>query len=149
MELWRLRHTAARATIDAINSSESTISGDLTHAPVKLAAEVCGSGPAFRLYLTIQNLSTYKMASNLALLLHADRRHYTIQQSVAKLPSVLPGIPLRVDFEVMAVLDAMDKLPPATLTPDNSQIRVMLMKAGQAKPLIAAVVAMPQSEAAF
>ncbi|TDG52601.1 hypothetical protein AWZ03_000834 [Drosophila navojoa] len=149
MELWRLRHTAARATIDAINSSESTISGDLTHAPVKVAAEVCGSGPAFRLYLTVQNLSTYKMASNLAILLHADRRHYTIQQSVARLPSVLPGIPLRVDFEVMAVLDAMDKLPPATLTPDNSQIRVMLMKAGQSKPLIAAVVAMPQSEAAF
>lgn len=149
VELWRLRHTAARATIDAINSSESTISGDLTHAPVKLSAEVCGSGPAFRLYLTVQNLSTFKMASNLSVLLHADRRHYTIQQSVARLPSVLPGIPLRVDFEVVAVLDAMDKLPPASLTPDNSQIRVMLLKTGQAKPLIAAVVAMPQSEAAF
>ncbi|XP_064544798.1 Bardet-Biedl syndrome 1 protein homolog [Drosophila montana] len=149
VELWRLRHTAARATIDAINSSESTISGDLTHAPVKLSAEVCGSGPAFRLYLTVQNLSTFKMASNLSVLLHADRRHYTIQQSVARLPSVLPGIPLRVDFEVVAVLDAMDKLPPASLTPDNSQLRVMLLKTGQAKPLIAAVVAMPQSEAAF
>jgi len=43
----------------------------------------------------------------------------------------------------------MDKLPPASLTPDNSLIRVMLMKAGQAKPLIAAAVSMPQSEAAF
>ncbi|EDV97757.1 Bardet-Biedl syndrome 1 protein homolog [Drosophila grimshawi] len=149
VELWRLRHTAARATLDAINSSESTISGDLTHAPVKLSAEVCGSGPAFRLYLTVQNLSTFKMASNLVVLLHADRRHYTIQQSVARLPSVLPGIPLRVDFEVVAVLDAVDKLPPASLTPDNSQIRVMLLKTGQTKPLIAAVVAMPQSEAAF
>ncbi|KAH8398752.1 hypothetical protein KR222_002710 [Zaprionus bogoriensis] len=149
VELWRLRHTAARATIDAINSSESTISGDLTHAPVKLSAEVCGSGPAFRLYLTVQNLSTFKMASNLVVLLHADRRHYNVQQAVARLPSVLPGIPLRVDLEVVAVLDAVDKLPPASLTPDNSQIRVMLLKAGQAKPLIAAAVAMPQSEAAL
>ncbi|KAH8345705.1 hypothetical protein KR067_001832 [Drosophila pandora] len=149
VELWRVRHTAARATIDAINSSESTISGDLTHAPVKLSAEVCGSGPAFRLYLTVQNLSTFKMASNLVVLLHADRRHYAIQQTLARLPSVLPGVPLRVDFEVVALLDSMDKLPPATLNPDNSQIRVMLMKAGQAKPLIAAVVAMPQSEAAY
>ncbi|ALC44105.1 BBS1 [Drosophila busckii] len=149
VELWRLRHTAARATIDAINSSESTISGDLTHAPVKLSAEVCGAGPAFRLYLTVQNLSTFKMASNLLVLLHADRRHYTLQQSLARLPSVLPGIPLRVDFEVVAVLDAVDKLPPASLTPDNAQIRVMLLKIGQSKPLIAAVVAMPQSEAAF
>ncbi|XP_062128230.1 Bardet-Biedl syndrome 1 protein homolog [Drosophila sulfurigaster albostrigata] len=149
VELWRLRHTAARATIDAINSSESTISGDLTHAPVKLSAEVCGSGPAFRLYLTVQNLSTFKMASNLVVLLHADRRHYTMSQSMARLPSVLPGIPLRVDFEVVAVLDPMDKLPPGSLTPDNSQIRVMLLKTGQSKPLIAAAVAMPQSEAAF
>ncbi|KAH8239968.1 hypothetical protein KR032_009857 [Drosophila birchii] len=149
VELWRLRHTAARATIDAINSSESTISGDLTHAPVKLSAEVCGSGPAFRLYLTVQNLSTFKMASNLMVLLHADRRHYTVPQTLARLPSVLPGVPLRVDFEVVAVLDPMDKLPPASLNPDNSQIRVMLMKAGQAKPLIAAAVSMPQSEAAF
>lgn len=149
VELWRLRHTAARATIDAINSSESTISGDLTHAPVKLSAEVCGSGPAFRLYLTVQNLSTFKMASNLVVLLHADRRHYTIPQTLARLPSVLPGVPLRVDFEVVAVLDPMDKLPPASLTPDNSLIRVMLMKAGQAKPLIAAAISMPQSEAAF
>ncbi|XP_034102765.1 Bardet-Biedl syndrome 1 protein homolog [Drosophila albomicans] len=149
VELWRLRHTAARATIDAINSSESTISGDLTHAPVKLSAEVCGSGPAFRLYLTVQNLSTFKMASNLVVLLHADRRHYTMSQSMARLPSVLPGIPLRVDFEVMAVLDPLDKLPPGSLTPDNSQIRVMLLKTGQSKPLIAAAVAMPQSEAAF
>ncbi|XP_068148701.1 Bardet-Biedl syndrome 1 protein homolog [Drosophila tropicalis] len=148
VELWRLRHTAARATIDAINSSESTISGDLTHAPVKLSAEVCGSGPSFRLYLTVQNLSTFKMASNLMLLLHADRRHYTITQSLARLPSVLPGIPLRMDFEVIAVLDPMDKLPPPSLSLDNSHIRVMLTKEGQAKPLIAAAVAMPQSEAA-
>ena len=84
VELWRLRHTAARATVDALNSSERTISGDITHAPVKLAAEVCGVGPVFRLYLTIQNLSTYKMASNLIILLHADRRHYTIQKSMAR-----------------------------------------------------------------
>lgn len=84
VELWRLRHTAARATVDALNSSERTISGDITHAPVKLSAEVCGIGPVFRLYLTIQNLSTYKMSSNLVVLLHADRRHYTIQKSMAR-----------------------------------------------------------------
>ncbi|KAI8126246.1 hypothetical protein FF38_13487 [Lucilia cuprina] len=149
VELWRLRHTAARATVDALNSSERTISGDITHAPVKLSAEVCGVGPVFRLYLTIQNLSTYKMASNLVVLLHADRRHYTIQKSMAKLPSILPGVPLKIDFEVVAVLDINDKLPPHTLTPDNSNIRVMIMKIQQTKPLIAAVIAMPQSEANF
>ncbi|XP_061397052.1 Bardet-Biedl syndrome 1 protein homolog [Musca vetustissima] len=149
VELWRLRHTAARATVDALNSSERTISGDITHAPVKLSAEVCGVGPVFRLYLTIQNLSTYKMASNLMVLLHANRRHYTIQKSVAKLPSILPGVPLKIDFEIVAVLDPNDKLPPHTLTPENSHIRVMITKTQQTKPLIAAVIAMPQSEANF
>lgn len=39
-ELWRLRLTAARTTIDTINSAESTISGDIGSAPIKLAAEV-------------------------------------------------------------------------------------------------------------
>ncbi|XP_011201363.2 Bardet-Biedl syndrome 1 protein homolog [Bactrocera dorsalis] len=146
-ELWRLRYVAARATVDAINSSESTISGDITHAPVKLSAEVCGIGPEFRLYLTIQNMSSYKMASNLTVLLHADRRHYTLNKSMAKLPSILPGVPLKIDFEIVAVLDPNLKLPPHTLTIENSQIRVMLLKARQTKPLIAAVIAMPQSEA--
>ncbi|XP_037939971.1 Bardet-Biedl syndrome 1 protein homolog [Teleopsis dalmanni] len=148
-ELWRLRLTAARTTLDALQSLECTISSDITHAPVKLSAEVCGVGPAFRLYLTIHNLSTYKMAGNLKVLLHADRRHYTMVKSLAKLPSILPGIPIKIDFEVVAVLDPSTKLPPFSLTPDNSHIRVMLVKALQAKPLIAAIIAMPASEADF
>lgn len=39
-ELWRLRLTAARTTVDTIDSAESTISGDIGNAPIKLAAEV-------------------------------------------------------------------------------------------------------------
>ena len=39
-ELWRLRLIAARATVDAINSAESAISGDIGQAPIKLTAEV-------------------------------------------------------------------------------------------------------------
>lgn len=39
-ELWRLRLTAARATVDTINLADSTISGDIGNAPIKLAAEV-------------------------------------------------------------------------------------------------------------
>ncbi|KAL9904916.1 Bardet-Biedl syndrome 1 isoform 3-T5 [Glossina fuscipes fuscipes] len=148
VELWRLRHTAARATVGALNSSEQTTSNDITHAPVKLSAEVCGAGSIFRVYLTIQNLSTYKMASNLTVLIHSDRRHYTTVKSLAKislfqLPCILPGIPLKIDFEVVAVINPNDKLPPHSLTPDNSHIRIMLIKAQQAKPLIAAVIAIP------
>lgn len=84
LELWNLRHLAAKVTLDALNASERTISEDITQAPIKLSAEVCGVGPLFRLYLTIQNLSTYRMASNLMILMHADRRHYNFNKSVIK-----------------------------------------------------------------
>ncbi|XP_055846740.1 Bardet-Biedl syndrome 1 protein homolog isoform X2 [Episyrphus balteatus] len=149
VELWRLRHTAARATVEAINSAESMISGDVAHAPIKVAAEVCGAGPVFRLFLTIQNLSSYKVATNLRLLLHADRRHYKIAKSMAMLPAILPGTPLKVDFEVTAILSQENGLPPLTLTKDNSIVRIIITKLNQSKPLIAAIIAMPESEASL
>ncbi|XP_055912088.1 Bardet-Biedl syndrome 1 protein homolog [Eupeodes corollae] len=146
VELWRLRHTAARATVEAINSAESMISGDIAHAPIKVAAEVCGAGPVFRLFLTIQNLSSYKIATNLRLLLHADRRHYKIAKSMSMLPAISPGSPLKVDFEVISILSPENGLPPLTLTKDNSILRVIILKLNQSKPLIAAIIAMPESE---
>lgn len=61
----------------------------------------------------------------------------------------MPGFSLKLDFEIVAVLDPIDKLPPPTLTPDNSHIQIMLIKAEQCKPLIATVVTIPQSEGYF
>lgn len=83
-ELWRLRLTAARETVDVINSAESTISGDIGHAPIKLAAEVCGLGPVFRLFLIIENMAARRMASGLSVLLHCDQRHYLLEQPYRK-----------------------------------------------------------------
>lgn len=83
-ELWRLRLTAARATVDAIKSADSTISGDVGNAPVKLAAEVLGLGPVFRLFLTLENLATRREAANLAVLLHADDHHYRLERPYTK-----------------------------------------------------------------
>lgn len=83
-ELWRLRLTAARATLDAIKSADSTISGDIGHVPVKLAAEVMGMGPVFRLFLTLENLAAHREASNLAVILHADDNHYLLERQYTK-----------------------------------------------------------------
>lgn len=83
-ELWRLRLTAARATVDAIKSADTTISGDVGHAPVKLAAEVMGMGPVFRLFLTLENLATRREAANLAVLLHADDHHYQLERQYSR-----------------------------------------------------------------
>lgn len=83
-ELWRLRLTAARETVDVINSAESTISGDIGHAPIKLAAEVCGLGPVFHLFLIIENMAARRMASDLCVLLHCDHRHYLLERPYRK-----------------------------------------------------------------
>ncbi|XP_055384123.1 Bardet-Biedl syndrome 1 protein homolog [Condylostylus longicornis] len=147
VELWRLRLTAAKATVEAISTSESTISGDSKHAPIKLAAEICGVGPQFRLFLTIENMSTTKPATFLTVLLHADKNHYQLPKAVANLPTLIPGIPMKIDFEVNAVLDPIDHLPPSDLTVEKAIVRIFILKKGNTKPLIAAVVTMPESEA--
>ncbi|KAG4073215.1 hypothetical protein HA402_005750 [Bradysia odoriphaga] len=82
-ELWRLRLTAARTTIDTINSAESTISGDIGNAPIKLAAEVLGLGPVFRIVLTLENMAARRDASHINVLLHADDQHYRLEQPYA------------------------------------------------------------------
>lgn len=123
--------TAARKTVDIINSADSTISGDSGHSPIKLAAEVLGVGPVYRLFLKIENISERKEAGGLSVLLHADHRHYNIEKRYAKLPLLIPGIPLKIDFKITIILDPTDKLPSVDLNSENSIIRVMIIANGQ------------------
>lgn len=83
-ELWRLRLIAARETVEVINSAESTISGDIGQTPIKLAAEVCGLGPVFQLFLIIENMSSRKVAPDLCVLLHCDHRHFLLKKAFQK-----------------------------------------------------------------
>ncbi|KAJ6640773.1 Bardet-Biedl syndrome 1 protein like [Pseudolycoriella hygida] len=145
-ELWRLRLTAARTTIDTINSAESTISGDVGSAPIKLAAEVLGLGPVFRIVLTLENMAARRDAPHINVLLHADDQHYCLEKPYASLPTLVPGSPIKIDFKITTLLDPNDGLPPSDLTPENAIVRVMLLKSGHAKPLIAATIAMPMTE---
>lgn len=136
-ELWRLRLTAARATVDVINLAESTLSGDGGFAPIKLSAEVLGLGPVFRLKLRLENMASRRReANNLCVLLHAENRHYTLGKPYARLPALAPGVPLTIDFKVTVIIDPTDGLPPSDLTPDNSVIRVMIFKCGQVKGFV-------------
>lgn len=168
-ELWRLRLTAARETVDVINSAESTISGDIGHAPIKLAAEVCGLGPVFQLFLIVENMATRRMATDLSVILHCDHRHYALskpyrkvqQQKIIKLcqcfmiilsflsfqlPPIVPGAPIKIGFEITAIVDSNDGLQPSDLTPETANVRVMILKVSQSKPLLAATIAMPTPE---
>lgn len=87
-ELWRLRLSAARATVEVVQSADSTLAtvasdgGD--QAPIKLTAEVHGLGPVFSLRLLLENLSAQRVASNLCVLLHADATHYGLEAPYAR-----------------------------------------------------------------
>lgn len=83
-ELWRLRLIAARETVEVINSAESTISGDIGQTPIKLAAEVCGLGPVFQVFLIVENMSQKKVASDLCVLLHCDHQHFLLKNAYQK-----------------------------------------------------------------
>lgn len=75
--------------MDVINSAESTISGDIGQAPIKLAAEVCGLGPVFQLFLIVENLAVRRLANDLAVLLHSDQRHYLLQKPYRKVSATI------------------------------------------------------------
>ena len=80
------------------------------------------------LYLTLENISTTKIATNLAVLLHADPELYKIDTRYVQLTPIVPGCPLKIDFDVSVPIDAEGMLPD--LTPENSIIRVMVIKDG-------------------
>lgn len=129
-ELWRMRLTAARATVDVINSADSNISGDVGLAAIKMAAEVLGLGPVFKLFLILENISARKEATGLNVLIQADHRHYVVDRPYFKLPMLVPRAPLKLDFRVTVVIDPSDGLPPVDLTPENSFIKVLIFKTG-------------------
>lgn len=87
-ELWRLRLIAARETVEVINSAESTISGDIGQTPIKLAAEVCGLGPIFQVFLIVENMSSQKVASDLCVLLHCNHRHFLLKNAYQKVNKI-------------------------------------------------------------
>lgn len=43
----------------------------------------------------------------------------------------MPGAPIKVSFEIVAVTDANDGLQPSDLTADNACVRVMILRANQ------------------
>lgn len=129
-ELWRMRLTAARTTVDIVKSADSTFSGDVGQAGLKLLVEIVGLGPDFVLYLTLENISATKIATDLAVLLHADPSHYKIDNRYVALSPLVPGCPLKMDFDVSVIIDS-DGLLPIDMTPENSIIRVMIVKNGQ------------------
>ena len=59
-------------------------------AALKLLAEVAGLGPDFILYVTLENISATKIATNLYII-HADLSLYKIEKRFVELSLIVPG----------------------------------------------------------
>ena len=60
-------------------------------AALKLLAEVVGLGPDFILYVTLENISAKKIATNLYIIIHADPCLYKIEERFVELSLIVPG----------------------------------------------------------
>jgi Bardet-Biedl syndrome 1 protein len=143
-ELWRMRLEAAKVTVDILRTADSTFSGD-HQTPLKLLVQVDGLGPDFLLTLTLENISATKIVKNLSILLHSNPNHYKIENPFMQLTPLVPGAPLLISFKVSIPMQP-ENLLPADMTLENSIIRVLIIKEGLAKPLIASNCVMPQPE---
>lgn len=50
-----------------------------------------------------------------------------------QLPLIVPNAPIKINFEVTAVVDPDDGLQPSDLTPETASVRVMILKSTQVK----------------
>lgn len=48
-----------------------------------------------------------------------------------QLPLIVPNAPIKINFEVTAVVDPDDGLQPSELTPETANVRVMIMRSKQ------------------
>lgn len=93
--------------------------------------------------------------------------HWGFSSWLFQLPLIVPNAPIKINFEVIAVVDPDDGLQPSDLTPETANVRVMILKSNQvsmnqtfitewilnsrfsfqqAKPILAATIAMPTPE---
>lgn len=49
---------------------------------------------------------------------------------------IVPDAPIKINFDVTAVVDSDDGLQPSDLTPENANVRVMILKKNQVKSSI-------------
>ncbi|XP_063173081.1 Bardet-Biedl syndrome 1 protein [Candoia aspera] len=135
MDLSRIRLTAARAYVRALECSMNPISESLQE-PLKLNAVVQGMGPVFRLCLNLQNMSENQTVSNLLIYFVYDENRYSIKRPFFKAPLLIPGLnyPLATFVECLSDQGISDI------------IKVFVLKEGDSRPLLTAHISMPVSE---
>ncbi|XP_026329865.1 Bardet-Biedl syndrome 1 protein [Hyposmocoma kahamanoa] len=149
-ELNRLRLTAAKTLLEAHVKSDNFI-GIGALEPVRLAAEVEGLGPVFRVTLIIENTSNDKAVIGLAILFHVHTANYKVSNPYIKVPLLAPGRKLKFPTRIEEVFEE-------NINPDiffrsvtgqggeRSMVKILLLKDGRDSPVLAATVQMPPTD---
>ncbi|GLV44515.1 Bardet-Biedl syndrome 1 [Carabus blaptoides fortunei] len=141
-DLIRLRLQVGRATVQAHKMADQSVSDNAKH-PVKLSAQVLGLGPKFTLTLMLENLSNEKSVGNLSLVLHAQIQKYQIGLPFINVPLIPPELQYKMEVPVTEILSDNDF---SNNNSDTIPIKVFVITAGQAQPILAATINMPPTD---
>lgn len=134
-DLFRLRLNTARACVNALQSCSNPFSTN-TQEPLKMSAQVLGLGPTFKIYITLENMSSSNPVKDLAITFHCDDKLYIIEKPFIQVPMLVPGLTYK--FETVAECIAEFGV--------TDQVRIFIVKLNEIHPVLAAVINMPVSD---
>ncbi|AWP18219.1 putative Bardet-Biedl syndrome 1 protein [Scophthalmus maximus] len=135
MDLSRMRLTAAKAYVKALESSLAPVSSSISE-PLKMNAVVQGLGPSFKLTLNVQNTAACRPATNLAISFLYDEGLYRMRNPYMRIPLLVPGLVYPVETSVECTSDKGI----------SDIIKVFVLHEGRSCPLLTAHINMPVSE---
>ncbi|XP_044125970.1 Bardet-Biedl syndrome 1 protein isoform X2 [Bufo gargarizans] len=135
MDLYRLRLSAARAYVKALDASLTPVSSTLQES-LTLNAAVQGIGPRFKLILNLQNTSVNRPSMQLLISFLYDEQLYQLRQAFFKVPLLVPGLNYPIETYVDCCTDKGI----------SDIIKVFVLREGKSTPLLTAHINMPVSE---
>ncbi|PIK35231.1 hypothetical protein BSL78_27943, partial [Apostichopus japonicus] len=133
-DLYRLRLNTAREYVKVLNSSMNPISTNLSE-PLKLAAQVQGIGPTFKMTVNVQNTSLAVPIMNTLISFLYDEKLYSLQKTMIPVPLLVPGLNYKFETLVESISDKGL----------SDVIKVFVVKESSTAPVITAVINMPVS----
>ncbi|KAG8563635.1 hypothetical protein GDO81_016157 [Engystomops pustulosus] len=135
MDLYRLRLSAARAYVKALDASLAPVSSTMQE-PLTLNAAVQGIGPRFKLILNLQNTSVNRPSMQLLISFLYDEQLYRLRPAFFKVPLLVPGL----NYPIETFVDC------CTDKGISDIIKVFVLREGKSTPLLTAHINMPVSE---
>ena len=137
-DIYRMRFKTAQNYVEALQKHMTPISTS-DDAPLKMAANVQGLGPVFRVTIEIMNTSTKTPIMGAYLLLVTNETLYLLDKTYINLPLLVPSLTYNVNVNVRCTSD--QGIVDA--------VNVFVYVKGKTAPVLTANIDMPVSETAI